>query len=335
MMNNGSAALYAEIIKKIETGDDFLIITHIFPDGDALGAITACHKLISSMGKNSNMICKSSLPYQYSFLPGFGDIKQDFNIKDLVNKETVCIVIDCADEERTGLDFGYIRKNAGCIINLDHHRSNSLFGDINMVDSDKSAASEILFELLYGNYRDRLNYDIAIGIYVGILTDTGRFQYNNTTANVHRIVSKLLEFGIHPADIYGHIYESDPMGRFKLVRKVFKRIKYIKSLDLIYSYVLKRDFSTLNIPFYAQDGIIELLRSAERVKIAVLFKQTDDGSYKISLRTSEKNIDLSEIASRFGGGGHRAASAYEDKGSLSGVISRLKDAIRQDSKKWH
>ncbi|MCD4670859.1 MAG: bifunctional oligoribonuclease/PAP phosphatase NrnA [Actinomycetia bacterium] len=335
MKNNGHEALYTEITKKINDGDDFLIITHIFPDGDALGAITACHKLISSMGKNSNMICKSSLPYQYSFLPGFSDIKQDFNIKDLVNKKTVCIVIDCADEERTGLDFGYIRKNAGCIINMDHHRSNSLFGDINMVDSSKSAASEILFELLDRNYRDRLNYDIAIGIYVGILTDTGRFQYSNTTANVHRITSKLLEFGIHPSDVYGHIYESDPMGRFKLVQKVFKRIKYIESLGLIYSYVLKRDFSTLNIPFYAQDGIIELLRSAEGAKIAVLFKQADNNSYKISLRTSEKNIDLSEIASGFGGGGHRTASAYKDEGSLNRVISRLKDAVREGTKKWH
>ena len=332
-MNKGSAELYAEIVKKIETGNDFLIITHVFPDGDALGTITACHQLISSMGKNSNMICKNSLPYQYSFLPGFSDIKQDFKIKDLVNKKTVCMIFDCADEERTGLDFEYIRKNAGCIINIDHHRTNSLFGDINIVDSGKSASSEILFELLYSNYRDRLNYDIAIGLYVGILTDTGKFQYSNTTADVHRIISKLLEFGIQPADVYGYIYESDPMGRFKLIQKVFKRIKYIESSGLIYSYILKRDFSILNIPFYAQDGIIELLRSAEGVKIAALFKQAGNSSYKISLRTSDKDIDLTRIASGFGGGGHRTASAYKDEGNLNRVISRLKDACRQEIKK--
>lgn len=332
-MNKDPVELYAEIIKKIETGDDFLIITHVFPDGDALGTITACHQLISSMGKKSNMICKNSLPYQYSFLPGFSEIKQDFKIKDLVNKKTVCLVFDCADEERADLDFEYIRKNAGCIINIDHHRSNSLFGDINMVDSDKSAASEILFELIDSKYRDRLNYDIAIGIYVGILTDTGRFQYSNTTANVHKIISRLLEYGIQPADVYGHIYESDPMGRFKLIQKVFKRIKYIESLGLIYSHILKRDFSILKIPFYAQDGIIELLRSAEEVKIAALFKQAGNNSYKISLRTSDKDIDLTRIASRFGGGGHRTASAYKDEGSLDRVISRLKDACKQDIKK--
>lgn len=332
-VNNDLTGLYDKIIKKIDDCDDFLLITHIYPDGDGIGTLIACHKLITSMGKNSNMFCKSNLPYQYSFLPGYSDIKQDIKKLGPINNKTVCIIFDCADEERTGLDLGYIRKNCSCIINMDHHKSNTLFGDINIVDSNKSATSEILFEFLYSNYRDRLDRDIAIGIYVGILTDTGRFQYSSTTANVHRIISKLLMFGIKPADISGHIYENEPMGRFKLIQKVFSRIKYIDSLGLIYSYVLNRDFSRLKIPFYTQDGIIELLRSAERVKITALIKQVNNNSYKISLRTSDSDIDLCEIASKFGGGGHRTASAYRDEGNLKRVIKELKKAIKQDSKK--
>jgi len=332
-VNNDMTVLYAEIVRKIDDCDDFLLITHMYPDGDGLGTLIACHKLITSMGKNSNMFCKSRLPYQYSFLPRYSDIKQDIEILNPINNKTVCIIFDCADEARTGLDMDHIRKTVNCIINMDHHKSNTLFGDINIVDSNKSATSEILFEFLYSNYRDRLDYDIAIGIYVGILTDSGRFQYSNTTANVHKIISKLLMFGIQPADIYGHIYESDPMGRFKLIQKVFSRIKYIDSLGLIYSYILNRDFSRLKIPFCAQDGIIELLRSAEGVKIAALIKQVNNNSYKISLRTSDSDIDLCEIASGFGGGGHRTASAYRDEGNLNRVIKGLKKAIKQGAEK--
>lgn len=328
--NKDMAAIYGEIVKKIDIYDDFLLITHIFPDGDALGTITAGHKLLASMGKRSRMLCKSPLPYQYNFLPGYSDIKNDLEEAGPINKNTACIIFDCADEERIGLDFDYIRKNAGCIINMDHHKSNTLFGDIDLIDGNKSATSEILFEFIYNNYKNILDHDIAIGIYVGILTDSGRFQYSNTTADVHGIISKLLMFGIQPSEVHGHIYESDPMGRFKLIQKVFSRIKYIEPLGLIYSYVLKRDFSRLKIPFYTQDGIIELLRSAEGVRVTALIKQTEKNSYKISLRTSDNDIDLCKIASKFGGGGHRAASAYRDNGSLSKVIRGLKNALKQD-----
>ncbi len=320
--------LYRNMSGQIERNDEFLLITHIFPDGDALGSLTALNSLISSMNKETTMICNSDLPYQYSFLPGFNKIKKHPELEVLLNNRPVCIFVDCAGEDRAGLDFDYLREKASCIINVDHHSSNSLFGDINMIDSNKSATAEMLYEFIYKNYREKLDYNIGIGIYVGILTDTGRFQYSNTTANVHRIASELIKIGIKPSDIYGYIYESDPIGRFKLIQKVFSRIEYIKPLRLIYSYILKEDFTRLKIPFYAQDGIIELLRSAEGAKITVLIKQIAADSFKISLRTSDSNIDLSNIASTFGGGGHRSASAYKDEGNLKEVIKRMKEAIK-------
>jgi bifunctional oligoribonuclease and PAP phosphatase NrnA len=328
VINEDREVLYRNVARQIESNDEFLIITHIFPDGDALGTLTAFNNLIASMNKKTTMICNSVLPYQYKFLPGFNKIKKHPGLASLLNHRPVCIMVDCAGEDRAGLDFDYLRKKSSCIINIDHHRSNSCFGDINIVDGNKSATAEMLYELIYKNYREKLSYDIGIGIYVGILTDTGRFQYSNTTANVHRIASELIEIGIKPSDVYGYIYESDPLGRFKLIQKVFSRIAYVKSLSLIYSYMLKEDFTRLKIPFYAQDGIIELLRSAEGAKITVLIKQIDINSFKVSLRTSDSNIDLSNIASSFGGGGHRAASAYKHDGSLKKVIESMKEAIK-------
>ena len=324
------ADLNAELAGIIKKNNDFLIITHTFPDGDALGSLTAFHGLVSSLGKYSRMVCNSDLPYQYRFLPGFEDIKRDHQTADIFDRKYICIILDCADSHRTGIDMDRLKAKGSYVVNIDHHRSNNNFGDLNIVDSDKSATSEMLFEFMQQNFAGSLDYDIAIGIYVGILTDTGRFQYSNTTANVHRITGKLLEYGIQPSDVYGYIYESDPLGRFRLIRVVLDRVKYIEELSLVYSYVLEKDLTRLNIPFYSQDGIIELLRSAEAARVTVLVKQIGKASYKVSLRTSDSKIDLSRIAAGFGGGGHRTASAYQDEGSLRDVIARLKDAVRKE-----
>ncbi len=323
----GLETSYKKLSEIINRSNDFLIITHIFPDGDAIGSLTAMHGLLIKLGKNSKMFCKSILPYQYKFLPGFGDIKKDACQMVKGNKKFVCIYLDCADKNRADLDLDQVRENTSCIINIDHHGSNTCFGDIDIVDSGKSATAEILYGFISGRYRSLLDPDIALSIYVGILTDTGRFQYSNTTASVHKITSELLQYGIRPSEVYGHIYESDPAGRFKLIQMVFSRIRYIKHLNLIYSYVLNSDFKKLKIPFYTQEGIIELLRSAEGTKIAALIKQIDNNSYKVSLRTSDSKIDLSGIASKFGGGGHKSASAYRDEGNLKTVMARLEKTI--------
>ncbi len=323
----GPEASYEELSEIINSHDDFLIITHIFPDGDALGSLTVLHNLLIKLGKNSEMLCKSILPYQYKFLPGFSGIKEDISQIGPVGKKYVCIFLDCADESRAGVDFDQVRESMSCIVNIDHHRSNTYFGDIDIVDSRKSATAEILYGFISDKYRSLFDRNIAIGIYVGILTDTGKFQYSNTTANIHKITSELLQYGIRPSEVYGHIYESDPVGRFKLIQMVFSRIRYIKHLSLLYSYVLNSDFKKLKIPFYSQDGIIDLLRSAEGTSITALIKQIDNNSYKVSLRTSDGKIDLSDIASKFGGGGHRAASAYRDEGNLKTVMARLEKTI--------
>jgi len=323
---------YEKLSEIINSRNDFLIVTHIFPDGDSLGSLTALHDLLIKLGKNSSMLCKSTLPYQYKFLPGFSDIKEDMCQISPDNKKFVCICLDCADENRADFDFDQIRENISCIINIDHHQTNTCFGDINIIDSRKSATAEILYEFISDKYRSLLDYNIALSIYVGILTDTGKFQYSNTTASVHKITSELLQYGIRPSEVYGHIYESDPVGRFKLIQVVFSRIRYIKHLSLIYSYVLNSDFKKLKIPFYSQEGIIELLRSAEGTKITALVKQIDNNSYKVSLRTSDSKIDLSDIASKFGGGGHRSASAYRDEGNLKTVMARLEKTIGDNTR---
>ncbi len=318
--------LFEIVSNIIKENDDFLIITHDFPDGDCLGSQVSLFELLSSLNKKATMICNSDIPYQYKFLPHVNNIK-NLNGNICVNNDCICIYLDSADEDRTSLDIKHLKGKVKQIINIDHHPGNTEYGDINIVDSDKSATAEILYELIISNFKSYLNYNIALGIYTGILTDTGKFQYANTTFNVHRIVSHLLEYGVNPAKVFSCIYENEPFNRFKLLDLVIKRINLIKSKKLIYSYLLQKDFERLKLPFSSHDGVIELLRSASDAKIAALFKQIAKDDFKVSLRSADESYNVAEIAAKFGGGGHKMASAYAVRGSLDEVISKLIESI--------
>lgn len=320
---------FEEVNSIILNNDNFLLITHDFPDGDCLGSQVALYELLVLLGKNVSMLCSSDIPYQYKFLPHTDKIKKDINSAMLFcrDRDCVCFCLDSADEGRFNTDTGMLKEMVRTIINIDHHPGNTGYGDINIIDPQKSATAEIIYELVKFFFEDYLNYNIAIGIYTGILTDTGRFQYENTTHNAHRIVSHLLEFDLKPPVVFSYIYENEPFARFKLIEMVLKRIKLIKSKKLIYSYVLQKDFEKFKLPFSANDGIIELLRSASEANIAALFKQVGPDKFKVSLRSSESACSVAEIAGRFGGGGHKLAAAYSNGGSLKKVIDSLIEAI--------
>jgi phosphoesterase RecJ-like protein len=321
--------LYQKVSKIIGENKKFLIITHDYPDGDSLGSHVALCKLLSGLKKDVTSLCNCEMPYQYSFLPDLDKIKTSMEEIDLSAREHVCFILDCADEKRMNIDFGKLKENVKFIINIDHHKKNSNFGDLNLVESDRSATAEIIYKIVEKHYKKYLNHDMALGIYVGILTDTGKFQYSNTSPAVHKIVSELLKFDISPSRIHKYIYENEPLAKFKLIQLVFERIRYIESSGLIYSYILKNDFRKLNLPFSAQDGIITMLRSKDKAKVAALIRQTGKNNYKISLRTSDSDVDLIKVSGKFGGGGHRMAAGYQDRGSLRKVIYNLKKAVKE------
>ncbi len=319
--------LYNQVSEVIDDDSDFVIITHANPDGDALGSQAALYRLLLLLKKNVVSVCKSELPYQYNFLPNYNEIKNDLEWVKGKNKSYVYFCLDCADEYRMDIDFKEIKESSKLIINIDHHNNNTNFGNINIVDTQKSATAEILYNLISSCYRELMNEEIALGIYVGILTDTGNFQYSNTNYIVHKVVSELLKFDLDLSKIHKCIYESEPLERFKLIQLVLRRVEYVDSSGLIYSYVLNKDFKKLNLPLSAQDGLINLLRSAKKVRVAALIKQMEKRRFKISLRTSDDGINLFYVASKFGGGGHKKAAGYADKGSLRIIISNLKKSI--------
>lgn len=305
----------------------FAIFTHSYPDGDGIGSSVAFYKFLINIKKEACIFCNSEMPYQYEFLPYSDKILKD--LKDIPFKNKyVAVFLDCADISRVKLDEEKIKESSEFIINIDHHLSNTNFGDINIVDSNKSATAEIIYQLLCNFFVDKIDNEIAEGLYTGILTDTGKFQYSNTTKNVHEIISKLLEYNINPSRIYSCIYECEPINRFKLLERVLRRIKLDANNNLIFSYILKNDFKKLNLPFSANDGIIEILRTAKNVKVAALFKEIDRKCFKVSLRASDENVNVANVANYFGGGGHKMAAAYTSYETLKKSIFNLIDALK-------
>ena len=316
---------YIKTIEAINRYEKFLIISHDSPDGDCLGSQLAFFELLKLLGKKVTMFCGTEIPYQYSFLPNSKLITNDFEKinKSCMENRCACVCLDCADEKRFSLDIKQLRQKTAILINIDHHPGNTQFGDINITDSGKSATAEILYEFFMYGFADLINYNIALDIYTGILTDTGKFQYESTTGNVHKIVSRLLEYGIVPADVFSHIYENEPFKRFKLLEVILSRIKLDEGKKIIYSYILQSDLEKLGLPLSANDGMIELLRGAAGARVAALIKEVGKKKYKVSLRSTDTTYSVAELAEKFGGGGHKMAAAYVKTASLKEVIASL------------
>jgi bifunctional oligoribonuclease and PAP phosphatase NrnA len=319
----------SKIFKTVNKNNVFLLISHVYPDGDCLGSLTAFYKLLKNLNKQAYMFINSEIPYQYAFMPNVEKIKDTYP-KDMM-VDPVIIFLDCADIERAQFDMKSLKGKIKSIINIDHHMHNPEFGDINLVDHEKSATAELVFELFNKYYSKHIDADVATGLYVGLLTDTGRFQYSNTTQEVHKTVSYLLSYDIRPSKIFSYIYECEPRNRFKLLEIALKRIKIIDSESLIYSYVLKKDFQKLDLPYSANDGIIEMLRSVKDIDVAALFKQVEKDHFKVSLRSSNNGVDVSKIAQAFGGGGHKKAAAYSCNGKMRiNIINLTKEVAKKN-----
>jgi phosphoesterase RecJ-like protein len=317
---------FEKIADILKNNDNFVVFTHSYPDGDAIGSSIAFYKLLLNLGKKVDMVCDSEMPYQYDFLPYVNKVIKNLSGLSIKNKY-VALFLDCADIKRVKINEKKLRENAQYIINIDHHLGNTNFGDINIIDSSKSATAEIIFSFFDRYFKKYFDTEIAESLYTGILTDTGKFQYSNTTKEVHRIISLLLEYDINPSNIYSSIYEHEPANRFKLLSLVLKRVKIVPGNYLIYSYILEKDFKKLDLPFSSNDGIIELLRAANDIKVAALFKEIGLNAYKVSLRASNNDVNVARIANSFGGGGHKMAAAFSSCGKLNIIVKDLTQVI--------
>jgi phosphoesterase RecJ-like protein len=313
----------AAVADAIRDSDRFLVTTHENPDGDALGSLLAMKLALDELGKESLMYLggEAPLPREYNWMP-LAELRRQLP-EDV--KERTLLALDCANESRLGPDAEAL-LTAPLVVNIDHHHDNSRFGGIDLVVADASSTGEVLRDVLDA-LGVRLTPDIAESLYIALVTDTGRFQYTNTTPRALRLAAELVEAGADVHKIFQGVYESVEFAKLKLLARALERAQIYEGGRLVISHLLRNDFKEVGAAEPYSEGIIDYLRAVEGADMAALIREPprDDTIRRVSLRASNDELDVSEIARRSGqGGGHRQAAGFSTEQSIDEIVATLR-----------
>jgi len=307
----------AAVAEALRAHDRFLIVSHENPDGDALGSLSAMKLALDQLDKDSEMYLygDAPLPSEYEFLPLDGLLREPPHDAG----ERVLVALDCANAQRMGPDPALLER-APLTIDIDHHHDNSKFGDVNLVVGDASSTCEVLRDL-FRELDVEVTPEIAEALYTGVLTDTGRFQYANTTPKTLRLAAEMVEAGADIHRIFQVIYESVELAKFKLLARALERAQVYEGGRLVVSYLLRSDFTDLNVAEAFSEGIIDYLRAVDGADMAALIREPprEGPARRISLRASNDELDVSAIARKSGGGGHRQAAGFSSDESIEEI----------------
>ena len=314
------------IADAIRSHDRFVVVTHENPDGDALGSQRATALALQSLGKDAvtYLAGAAPTPAEYRFLD-LRDLRRELPA-DM--EERVLIAVDCASERRIGPDDQAVPR-AKLVLDIDHHHDNSRFGDLNLIVADASSTAEMVRDLLH-ELGVGLTPEIAEGLYVGLVTDTGRFQYSNTTPKALRLAAELVEAGADVHGIFRHVYESVQFAKLKLLARALERAQLFEGGRLVVSYLLKTDFAEVGAEEPYSEGIIDHLRAVEGSEMVALIREPprdDAPERRISLRSSHDEIDVSAIARLRDGGGHPQAAGFASDESIEEIIDFVQRAF--------
>ena len=313
------ASELSAVADAIRANDRFLLVTHENPDGDALGSVLAMKRALDQLGKDAVMFVggEMTLPPDYDFMP-LDDLVR--TLPDDVAKRVI-LALDSATAARTQLDPALI-EGAPLTIDVDHHHDNTRYGDINLVVPEASSTGEIVRDLI-AELGVGLGPEIAEAIYIALVTDTGRFQYTNTTQKAHALAIELMDHDVVPQDIYRRIYESVPFERQQLVGRALVRAQRYEDGRMIASYLLRSDFEELGVGEEFAEGVIDELRKVKGVELAMTVREPPGppgAKRRISMRSATDALDVSAIARQRGGGGHMRAAGFSTDESIEDVI---------------
>jgi len=310
------------IADALQRHDRFLVVTHENPDGDALGSLLAITLALRQLGKDAVMYLPGAtpLPREYAFMP----------LEDLVReapadaRDRVLLAVDCAKDDRIG-DAAALER-APLVLDIDHHHDNTRFGDLNLIVADASSTGEVLRDL-FAELGIPLTPELAEPLYIAVVTDTGRFQYANTTPKSLRLAAELVEAGANVHAVFQEVYESVEFAKLKLLARALGRAEVLEGGRIVVSHLLRSDFTEVGAAEPYSEGIIDYLRAVEGAELAVLIREQPPGGaheYKGSLRSSIDELDVSVIARSFGGGGHRQAAGFSSDAPLEEIVERIR-----------
>jgi len=315
------------VVEALRAHDRFVVTSHDNPDGDALGSLLATHLALVQLGKDSVMVLggPQPLPGEYAFLR--------LEERGLVREapadvgERVLVAVDCAQESR--IVEPTLLHSAASSVNIDHHHDNSRFGTVNLVVDDASSTAEVLAEAF-----DRLGVErtpeLSEALYTAIVTDTGRFQYSNTTPKALRLAAGLVEDGANVGKVFVEVYESTPFAKLKLLARALEHATELAGGRVVISELRREDFEAAGAEEPYSEGIIDYLRSVDGAELVALVRELPDGAAsrrKGSLRSHPDGVDVSAIARTFGGGGHRRAAGFSTDLAMDEITRRIVDAF--------
>lgn len=308
---------YKEALKQahsfIEERDDFLVISHVNPDGDATGSVLAVAHLLRFLNKRFTVVNEGPTSARFAFLNGFEDIVDLSESPQLRTFRSV-IAVDTADRERMGAIDDLLEANYR-LLNIDHHPTNTLFGHINVIDSDAASTTQVLYEFIDTYYADAFNHPLAEALYTGLLTDTGGFRYSNTTQQVLQIAANLLTYDVSPSKIAEECLEKMTASHLELLKQSLQKLVFAFDNKVALLAVTQEDLKKAAATLDDADGLITYPRKIEGVEVAVLLKEKSANEVKASLRANNA-IDVAKVAQHFGGGGHVKASGFTFHGTI-------------------
>ena len=314
------------VAEEIREGERFLLTTHENPDGDALGSLLAMHQVLQALGKDSIMFLAAKefpLPVEYRFMP----LEEVFNEPPADMADRVVIFLDCGNIDRMPVDF--LKNDGEKVLNIDHHHDNTRFGTVNLVDVDASSTAEIVFDLI-GLLGVDLTPEVAMALYVGLVTDTGKFMYENTDARSHRMAAALVDAGVNVNEIYRRLYEHVPVEKLRLVARALEKIELHDNGRIAVTYISKQDYEVTGASEVLTEGIIDHLRTLDGTVVAAVVRDQPErgrAGRKVSLRSTDGRVDVSAIAREQGGGGHQRAAGFGTDLSYAEVVEFLRAQV--------
>jgi len=312
------------VLDELRDGDRFLLVTHENPDGDALGSLVGMKGVLDELGKDALMYLSEAdfpLPYEYRF----------FELDDLVTAvpediaDRTVVFLDCGNADRSPVD-----ASAALVLNIDHHHDNTRFGSINHVVDDASCTAEIVWDLM-GALGVEPTRAMADALYVGLVTDTGRFMYENTGRTAHLMATDLIGRGVDVQGIYRRLYEDMPFAKLQLLARALQDVERHDDGRVTLAFLRAADFEQTGAEESYSEGIIDHLRAVDGTKVAALVRERDSTrpARKVSLRATDDDVDVSAIARAQGGGGHRRAAGFSTDLDEAAIAAFVREAVAE------
>jgi phosphoesterase RecJ-like protein len=307
-----------DILKLMRGKDRFLITSHKDPDGDSIGSQLGLYRVLVNTGKKAQIVNQGGLPEKYTFLDPRGFIS--FDNSALKFEPEVVFVLECPTLDRIG-DVQKIIPPSASIINIDHHRDNRNYADINLVDIGRCAVGELLFDIIdTGKYE--VTPEIAEDLYAAVVCDTGNFRFASTTSKGMKIAAELIDRGVNPKKIFDHIFSKFAPGTLRLLGLTLASLQVTDSGLISYMQVTLDNVSKARARMEDSEGFVDYCLTVNGVRMGILFKEVENNEVKISVR-SQNGIDASGFAKGFDGGGHINAAGFTLKGLLPDVVERV------------